>query len=242
VRAKLYSMSLSHPSQAARLMLERKGIEHEVVEVLAGMHPLQLRAAGFRGGTVPAMKLDGRRIQGSLRISRALEEARPDPPLFPADKRAAVEEAEAWGERELQPVPRRLFRWALSHDTGLRRWMAGDVVGMPAPGLVAVGYLPLSHAFARMVGATTDRARADVAELRGKLDRVDELIATGTIGGRDLNAADYQIATTVRVLLAYTDLRKLVEDRPAGALAMRVLPDFPGPIPPTLPAQWLRAL
>jgi glutathione S-transferase len=242
VRAKLYSMSLSHPSQAARLMLERKGIEYDVAEMLAGMHPLQLRAAGFRGGTVPAMKLDGRRIQGSLRISRALEEVRPDPPLFPADKRAAVAEAEAWGERELQPVPRRLFRWALSHDTDLRRWMAGDVVGMPAPGLVAVAYLPLSHAFARMAGASTDRARADVAELRGKLDHVDELIATGTIGGDDLNAADYQIATTVRVLLAYTDLRAVVEDRPAGALAMRVLPDFPGPIPRTLPAQWLRAL
>ena len=87
--AKLYSMSLSHPSQAARLMLERKGIEHRVVELLPGFHPPQLRAAGFRGGTVPALKLDGRRIQGSLRISRALEQARPDvAPLFPADRRA----------------------------------------------------------------------------------------------------------------------------------------------------------
>jgi glutathione S-transferase len=83
VSARLYSLSLSHPSQAARLMLEHKGLEHEVVELLAGIHPLQLRAAGFRAGTVPALKLDGRRVQGSLRISRALEQARPEPALFP---------------------------------------------------------------------------------------------------------------------------------------------------------------
>ena len=81
--AKLYALSLSHPSQAARLMLEHKGIEHQIVDLMPGMHPLQLRAAGFRGGTVPALKLDGRRIQGSLLISRALEQVRPEPTALP---------------------------------------------------------------------------------------------------------------------------------------------------------------
>ena len=237
--AKLYSLSLSHPSQAVCLMLEHKGIEHRVVELLAGLHPLQVRAAGFRGGTVPALKLDGRRVQGSLRISRALERVRPQPPLFPAGRRAAIEKAEAWGERELQPVPRRLFRWAVSHDAGLRRWLAGDVLQMPAPGLMAFGYAPLSVAFARMAGATEARVRADLAELSGKLDHVDELIEDGTIGGEEPNAADFQIATTVRVLLAFDDLRDRVEGRPAADLAMQVLPRFPGPIPRTLPPAWL---
>jgi glutathione S-transferase len=39
----------------------------------------------------------------------------PEPPLFPADpdRRAAVEEAERWGERVLQPVPRQLFRYLI---------------------------------------------------------------------------------------------------------------------------------
>jgi glutathione S-transferase len=239
VPATLYSLSLSHPSQAVRLMLERKGIEHRVVELQAGFHPLQLRAAGFRGGTVPALKLDGRRVQGSLRISRALEQTRPEPALFPAARRAAVEEAEAWGERELQPVPRRLFRWAASRDAGLRRWLAADVVGLPAPGLMAVGYAPVARVFARMVDASDERVRADLAELPRKLDRVDELIAAGTIGGTEPNAADFQIGTTVRVLLAYEDLRPQTEGRPAAELAMRVLPHFPGPIPRTLPAEWL---
>ena len=237
--ARLYSLSLSHPSQAARLMLEHKGLEHEVVELLAGLHPLQLRAAGFRGGTVPALKLDGRRVQGSLRISRALEQERPEPALFPAARRTAVEEAEAWGERDLQPVPRRLFRWAASHDSQLRRWLATDVLRLPAPGLMAAGYGPLARVFARMAGATDARVRSDIAALPANLDRVDELIADGTIGDAVPNAADFQIATTVRVLLAFEDLRDRVEGRPAADLALRILPRFPGPIPRALPAVWL---
>jgi glutathione S-transferase len=236
VTAKLYSLSLSHPGHAARLMLQHKGIEHRVVDLLPGLHPPVVRAAGFRGGTVPALKLDGRRIQGSLRISRALEQARPDAaPLFPAARRQAVEDAEAWGERDLQPVPRRLFRWAALHDAGLRRWLAGDVLQLPAPRLAAAGYGPLARLFAGMVGASDTQVRADLAELPGKLDHVDQLIAAGTIGGTEPNAADFQIGTTVRVLLAFEDLRDQVEGRPAGDLAMRVLPDFPGPIPPALP-------
>jgi glutathione S-transferase len=56
---------------------------------------------------------------------------------------------------------------------------------------------------------------------------------------REPNAADFQIGTTVRVFLAYEDLRPVVEGRPAAALAMRLLPRYPGPIRPFLPPQWL---
>ena len=83
--AKLYSLSLSHPARASRLMLEFKGIDHEVVDLLPGMHPMQLRAARFRHGTVPALKVDGKRVQGSVPISRFLERLRPQPPLFPTE-------------------------------------------------------------------------------------------------------------------------------------------------------------
>ena len=98
---KLYALALSHPSQAARLMLEHKGIEHEVKDLFPGAHPAQLRLAGFRAGTVPGLKIDGRRVQGSLDISRALDDLQAEPRLFPADpeQRRAVEDAEAWGER-----------------------------------------------------------------------------------------------------------------------------------------------
>jgi glutathione S-transferase len=222
------------------MMLERKGIEHRVVDLLPGFHPLQLRAAGFRGPTVPALKLDGQRVQHSIEISHLLDRVVPDPPLFPRDDqgRRAVEEAEAWGERELQPVPRRLFRWAVWHSAELRLWMARDVAGLPAPRLMAPMNKPLARHFAGKVGADDAQVRSDIATLPTLLDQVDELIKAGTIGGPTLNAADYQIGTTVRVLLAFEDLKPLVEPHPAAKHAMRVLPDYPS-VARALPKQFL---
>ena len=69
--ATLYSLSLSHPSLAVRGMLRRKGIPHRVVQLVPGFHPVALRGLGFPGTTVPALVVDGRRIQGSREISRA---------------------------------------------------------------------------------------------------------------------------------------------------------------------------
>ena len=243
MRAKLYSLSLSHPSHAARLMLERKGIEYELVDELPGFHPLQLRLAGFRGGTVPALKIEGRRVQGSREIARALDEIQPEPRLLPLDpeRRRAVVEAERWGEQVLQPVPRRMFRWGATRSQTVRRWVAADVVGMPAPTVMAAANLPVAWAMARKCGAGDDTVRADAASLPDLLDRVDRLIADGTIGGPEPNAADYQIAPTVRVLLAYEDLRPALEVRPAAELAMRLLPSYPEPIPSFLPIEWLAA-
>ena len=110
---KLYGTLPSPPSHSARLMLESKGLGYKEVWLLPGLHPALLRTRGFRGGTVPAIKIDGRKIQESRAISRALEELKPDPPLFPADpeQRLAVEEAERWGDEMLQDVPRRIVRW-----------------------------------------------------------------------------------------------------------------------------------
>jgi glutathione S-transferase len=128
VAARLYSVSLSHPSYAALLMLERKDIEHKVVELLPGFHPVAVRLLGFPGATVPALRIDGRRVQGSLEISRFLDSFVASPPLFPAEPEArrAVEEAERWGERTLQPIPRRLFRWGTARHQYLRRWVVEE--------------------------------------------------------------------------------------------------------------------
>jgi glutathione S-transferase len=238
--AKLYSLALSHPSQAVRLMLELKGIDHEVKDLLPGFHPPQLRLAGFRGDTVPALEIDGRRLQSSLAISRALDEIQPDPPLFPREpeRRHAVEEAEAWGEREFQPVPRRIFRWSVTHSAELRRWMAKSI-GMPAPGLTAAMNVPIARHFARKAGAGDERVRADVKNLPSIFDHVDALIAEGTLGGTDLNAADFQIGATARVFLGFEDLAPLLDGRPTKELALRVLPRYQGRVPRVLPAEWL---
>ena len=94
----------------------------------------------------------------------------------------------------------------------------------------------------RRNNANDENVQRDLAELPGVLDRIDSLIADGVIGGEAPNAADYQIAPSVRQLLTMEDLRPAVESRPAGQLALRLIPDFPGQLPPVFPADWLASL
>src|SRR4051794_41819427 len=105
----LYGTPPSPPSHSARLMLERKGIDHRTVWLLPGLWPALLRTRGFRGGTGPAMKIDGRRLQSSREISRALDEAQPEPPLFPADPAGGGRGGGGgrWGGRGVPEGPRR---------------------------------------------------------------------------------------------------------------------------------------
>ena len=238
----LYSLSLSHPGQAAHLMLEHKGIEHRVVDLLPGMHPLLVRARGFGGNTVPALRIGGRRIQGSQAISRALDEIQPEPPLFPADpeRRREVEEAEAWGDGVLQAAPRRAARWAAARDRRTRQWIAREE-GLPLAPVLAELNVPVARVLARAVGADDAGVRRMLSELPGMLDHVDGLIARGVIGGPERNAADFQILTTVRSLLAMEDLRPFVAGRPCEALARELWPRTVEPFPPALPADWLAA-
>jgi glutathione S-transferase len=241
MRARLYTFAVSNPGHTARLMLAHKGIETEIVTLLPGLHPLLLWGRGFRRGTVPAIRLDGRRIDGSLEIAQALERLVPEPPLYPADpdRRRAVEEAERWGEAELQPVPRRIFRWALASDQRVRARFAAQV-GVPLPSLAGVLSWPSARLLAARVHADEAHVRAALANLRGTLDHVDGLIADGIIGGEQPNAADFQIAPTVRLLGAFQDLAPLVAGRPCDAHARRYLPRVPE-APPFLPAE-LKAL
>ena len=214
-------------------MLQHKGIEHEWVKLVPGAHPLRLRLAGFRGGTVPALRLDGRRVVGSRCISRLLDEVKPEPPLFPADpaRRRALEEAEEWGDTVLQPIPRRLLRWALRHHPDARVMLA-RVFGSPRPELVARFMGPPAVFLARREDArSSERVRADWKALPGHLDHAEQLIAGGVIGTPEPNAADFQIATTLRAMLAFEDYEPLLSGRPIEQLARRLVPEYPYRIP-----------
>src|SRR2546430_1730087 len=87
--ARLYALPGSHPSVTAELTLQRKGIDYRRLDLVPAVHRPLLRALRFPGITVPALVIDGRRVQGSRTISRALDEIRAEPPLFPADPTAA---------------------------------------------------------------------------------------------------------------------------------------------------------
>jgi glutathione S-transferase len=228
---KLYGTPPSPPSHSARLMLEYKGIDHQVIWLLPGMWPALLRTRGFRGGTVPAMKIDGRRLQGSRAISRALEEIKPEPQLFPSDpaQRLAVEEAERWGDEILQDVPRRIIRWLSVHRPETKVMIAKDV-GIPFPRFAAWINTPAARHLANKVDADGQVEQA-IAQVPDVLGHVDELISDGVIGGDQPNAADFQIASSVRALLNVDDLRPATNGRPAADLAMRYLPEFGTDLP-----------
>jgi glutathione S-transferase len=242
--AKLYVIPGSHPSRTAMLMLERKGIPYKRIDLIPVVSKGILRAQRFPGNTVPALKLDGKRVQGSMEIGRELDRIQPDPPLYPADpeKRREVEGAEAWGD-EFQQKPRRFSWWAFKRDRApMASYSEGARLGVPVGLAVKTGG-PIVALAARFNESTDPKVKADLTSLRDDLDRIDAWIAEGVIGGPQPNAADYQLAPSLRLLMSFDDLRPFVEGRPCGEMAMRVVPDFPGRTPPgVFPEEWLAGL
>lgn len=243
-RATLYGFDLSHPSRAAKLMLDRKGADYRTVPLLPGIHIPVVRAAGFSGATVPALKIDGERVQGTVVISEWLERNRSGPRLYPEDPaaRTKVREAELWGESELQPLARRILRWSAAHSQAVRRWLAADAIGMPMPGLAGALNRPIAQAMVKGGGVDEANVRADIASIPSRLDRVEELLEEGIIGGEEPNAADFQIATSVQAILLIPEVGARVGDRPLRAYAERIDPAAIAAGPQTLPAEWMSPL
>jgi glutathione S-transferase len=117
----------------------------------------------------------------------------------------------------------------------------GARLGVPVGLAVKTGG-PLVAAAARLNQADDAQVSADLSSLRADLDRIDAWIAEGVLGGPQPNAADYQLAPSLRLLMSFDDLRPFVESRPCGEMANRVLPDFPGRMPQVFPADWLAGL
>ena len=239
---KLYGTRPSPPSHTVRLELEAKGLEYRPIWLLPGLHPALLRTRGFRGGTVPSIKIDGRKLQQSRAISRALDELKPEPPLFPSDpqERLEVEEAERWGDETLQDVPRRIIRWLSVHRPETRLMIAREI-GVPLPKLAAWINAPTARYMANKVDSDREIQNA-IGAVGEVLDHVDDLIEKGVIGGDPPNAADFQIATSVRALLTVRDLDRATRGRPAADHALRLVPEFGNDFPAgLLPAELFRA-
>ena len=242
---KLYAMPGSHPCLAVEAVLEAKGLRYDRVDLLPGVSPLhQLAAFGKR--TVPAMKIDGDKVVGSRVIMRRLDELAPEPPLYPEGEpqRAAVTAADAWGDEELQETARWTAVYALSQRPEAA---ASFLAGSNAPRLPDALLAPVTRAVfgaeLRVLGSGPAGTERALRALPGQLDHADELIAEGTIGGDPPNAAAYQVAASVRLLLAVADLHDAIAARPCGRLAERLFPRFPGEIPAgALPREWLPEL
>ncbi len=242
IEARLHIVYGSHPCATVERALTLKGIPYKTVELPPLVHA-GVQRLRFGQRTVPGIELDGEKIVGSRAILRRLEEIAPEPPLLPADPaaRARVEEAEQWGDEVFQPIARRLLWPSFKREPGAAAsYSEGAKLKFPAP-LLRAGIPLISRGEIALNRASDEAVRADLEALPGHLDRIDGWIGEGVMGGEKPNVADLQIATTLRLIMTLGDLRPLIEPRPAGALALRLFPDFPGSTPPgTLPAEWLR--
>jgi len=244
VDVRLYTIPGSHPGVAVQTMMKAKGIPFKRTDLFPVMQKLVVRSMGFPKQTVPAMKIDGRKVQGSRAIARELDRLRPEPPFFPADPelRAKVEEAERFGDEELQHPVRQMIWWALRKDKApLRSYSEGAKLGIPT-GLAVATAGPILAATAYYNEATDENVRRGLAELPGFLDRIDTWIEAGVLDGEQLNVADYQIAPSLRLAMTLQDLRPAIDTRPAGKFARRVIPDYAGDAPPIFPPAWLQPL
>jgi glutathione S-transferase len=235
VPTKLYLVPGSHPSEAVAKALELKGIPYERVYLVPPLHKA-LQKARFGASTVPGVAFeDGEKVTGSRAIITAIEKRRPDPPLRPAQEpeRRAVHDAEEWGEQVLQPLARRLSWWALTNRPEAQISYLGDAkLFPPTPRFAAkLAGRPVAWAARRINDVSEANVKADLAHLPTHLDRVDSWIADGVIGGETPNAADLQIASSLRLLQSFEDLRGQIDARPAGELARRLFPQYPGSTP-----------
>ena len=233
----LHVVPLSHPCLTVEAALDMKGLAYEKVELQLGKHPVQVAEIyGTEHVTVPAMKAGDEQFNDSRAIMAKLEELAPDPPMYPADKAEAVREAERWGDEILQRAARRLI-WGSMH---FRPEAAGTYVGGGPLDPAGTDFaIRLLRRFWKYLDITAELLASDLEQLPGHLNKVDELVTEGTIGGEAPNAADLQIASSLRMMLTIGDVAEQMHDRPGEELALRLFPEYPGHVPAgAFPASW----
>ena len=102
---------------------------------------------------------------------------------------------------------RRLTYWALvRHGEAVDSYLEGSRLILPR-----FMVKPLAPAVIRILArdhkSRDEAVRADLATLPGLLDRIDGWIADGVLGGAEPNVADYQVATSLALLVSHDDLR-----------------------------------
>jgi glutathione S-transferase len=246
MQATLFVISGSHACRTATLMLEHKNIAYRRVVLPTGLHPMLVRASGFPGhktpirtvdggthrelalldrmGTVPSLRLAGERVQTNRAIARFLERVEPEPALFPSDgqSRLEVEGAESWGDEVLQMAARRAILATDIDDLHER-----GANGRLGPLLTTRDWLRphLARTAGHSFRASAGEEQRLLDSIPGMLDRVDALIAQGTLGAERLNAADFTIAPSLALLSYRADLSRELAARAAGQLLDRLLPE-----------------
>jgi glutathione S-transferase len=217
--------------------LELKGLEFERVdfphtERLERMEEIY----GEGNSTVPGLLVDDEPVHGSRAILARLEAIEPKPTLYPSE---AVREAERWGDEELQDLGRCLPWGAMYFRPESMGTFAGGEPLDPAGTDFAIKFVRATWRYHKI---TATRLHGDLAGLPAKIAHIEALAEQGVLDGEQPNAADLQIAATIRVLLPLGDLAALFEGSAAERIALRFFPSYPGSVPQgAYPAGWVPA-
>jgi glutathione S-transferase len=202
----LWHIELSHYNEKARWALDYKAIPHVRRAPLPGLHaPVAMAVTRSTHRKLPVLVLDGRRIGDSTRIIAALEEYRPDPPLYPADpaERRRALELEDFFDETLAPAVRRLnFHHSLDDpDLMVDLLFASNTRGWQAKALRPM--LPVARPIVKrdyqIGGEELDRA---LDEIHAAMDRIEREVApSGYMVGDAFSVADLTAAALFTPLI-----------------------------------------
>jgi glutathione S-transferase len=204
--AVLWHIEVSNFNEKARWALDYKAIPHVRRAPLPGVH--EIYAAVITRGRrrrLPILVLDGRAIGDSTAIIAALEEYRPDPPLYPADpaQRERALALEDYFDEHLAPAVRAFnFHHILKDPQATVEAIFRDATSTRARAMRAV--LPVMAPIVRRdYGASEGGAERAVAEIRSAMDRIEaEIQPSGYLGGDAFGVADLAAAALITPLLA----------------------------------------
>jgi glutathione S-transferase len=200
----LYHIQVSHYNEKARWALDYKRIAHVRKAPPPMMHTAWALAM-TRGATFPVLKLNGSTIGDSTQIIEALEQSRPDPPLYPADPadRARALALEEFFDEELAPHIRRALFAELTRDHEAFAWAAAPTGGRAVhAGFKATA--ALAGPMLRMrYGINGDSAEQGWDKTAAAMDRLE-----AELGGRDyLVGADFTVADLTAAALFHPIVR-----------------------------------
>jgi glutathione S-transferase len=212
----LWHFPISHFNEKVRWALDWKAIRHRRRALAMGYLARAWWATGQT--TLPILFLDGRAIADSTRIIAALEERRPDPPLYPRDpeeRRRALAVEEFFDEEVGHAVRTAILGPIFKRDPGEAfRVLTTGMPGWAEPAMRAIA--PAMRSFYRARHGIND---ATIAASRGKilagLDRIEaEVGPSGYLVGDGFSVADLTAAAMLGILSDEVEL----EYRPPGGL------------------------
>jgi glutathione S-transferase len=239
-RLVLHVVPFSHPCLAVSAALDRLGQEYETVVLETGSQGDDVEKVYGEGRrTVPGLLVDDEPVHGTSAIFARLSELHPDAGFYPPAVAEAIREVEPALAEDIQMSARVLVFGAMHFRPESMGTFAG--VDQLDPGGVDFAIKSMRAAW-RYLGIDAQRVNATLQALPAQLDAVDALLEAGVIGGEKPTAADFQLGSSLHLLVQIGDVRPLVEERPAVKLLSLFEPGKgdvsagafpPGWVPPT---------